>query len=54
MEPPFGKGVFELFDLQKDPTESQDLSKKYPKIYSEMLGHWKAYVEDNGVILVNQ
>jgi arylsulfatase len=52
MEPPFGKGVFELFDLQKDPTESEDLSKKYPKIYSEMLGHWKAYVKDNGVILV--
>jgi arylsulfatase len=51
MERPFGKGVFELFDLQKDPTESEDLSKKYPKIYSEMLGHWKAYVKDNGVIL---
>ncbi len=51
IEPPFGKGVFELFDIEKDPTESNDLSHKYPDKYIEMLGHWKAYVKDNGVIL---
>lgn len=54
IEPPFGKGVFELFDMEDDPTESHDLSAQYPDKYSEMLGHWKAYVKENGVILVNQ
>ena len=52
IEPPFGKGVFELFDLEKDPTESHDLSKQYPDKYLEMLKGWKAYVKDNGVILL--
>ena len=54
IEPPFGKGVFELFDMEKDPTESDDLARQYPDKYLEMLGHWKAYVKDNGVILTNK
>lgn len=54
IEPPFGKGVFELFDIEEDPTESHDLSDQYPDKYLEMLAHWKAYVKDNGVILANQ
>ncbi|MEO5603033.1 MAG: arylsulfatase [Cyclobacteriaceae bacterium] len=54
IEPPFGKGEFELFDLEKDPTESTDLSGEFPEKYSEMLSHWKAYVKDNGVILLDE
>jgi arylsulfatase len=53
IEPPFGKGVFELFDMNKDPTESHDLSKQYPDKYNELLNDWKAYVKDNGVIVSN-
>ena len=51
IEAPFGKGVFELFDMEKDPTESNDLSKLYAEKYSEMLDHWKDYVKENGVIM---
>jgi arylsulfatase len=54
IERPFGKGIFELFDLQNDPTESADLSARYPNKYQEMLQHWKEYVKDNGVIVANQ
>jgi len=54
MEPPFGKGAFELFDLQKDPTESHDVANQFPNIYDELLKQWKLYVKDNGVILVRQ
>jgi arylsulfatase len=54
IEPPFGKGIFELFNMEEDPTESHDLAKQYPDKYLEMLGHWKAYVKDNGVILLNE
>ncbi len=51
IEPPFGKGIFELFNMEKDPTESHDLSKQNPQIYKEMLLHWDDYVKDNGVIM---
>lgn len=54
IEPPFGKGAFELFDLEKDPTESHDLAKQYPDKYLELIGDWKQYVKDNGVILLNR
>ena len=50
MEPPFGKGVFELYDLEKDPTESHNQAKAFPEVYKEMLRHWEHYVKDNGVI----
>lgn len=53
IEPPFGKGVFELFNMEEDPTESYDLSKQYPDKYNEMINEWKTYMKDNGVILVN-
>ena len=54
IEPPFGKDAFELFDMEKDPTESHDLADKYPQVYREMLNHWSAYVKGNGVILINR
>lgn len=54
IEPPFGKGVFELFDIQKDPTESNDLSGQYPEKNRELLGDWEKYVRDNGVILIDR
>jgi len=54
IEPPFGKGVFELFNIKDDPTESHDLSKQYPDKYNELLNEWKNYVKDNGVILSSE
>lgn len=54
IEPPFGKGDFELYNLEQDPTESTDLSGLLPEKYREMLSHWKNYVEENGVILLNE
>jgi arylsulfatase len=54
IERPFGNGSFQLFNIENDPTESNDLSAQYPEKYFEMLEHWKAYVKDNGVVLLNQ
>ena len=53
IEPPFGKGSFELFNIEDDPTESRNLSDQYPDQYQKMLNYWKAYVRDNGVIFVD-
>lgn len=51
IEPPFGKGVFQLFDIEKDPTESNDLSLQYMNKYKELVNDWELYVKENGVIL---
>jgi arylsulfatase len=53
IEAPFGKNRFELFNLDEDPTESNDLSVEQPEKYQELLAEWDRYVEHNGVILVN-
>jgi len=54
VERPFGNGEFELYNLNEDPIESTDLSKQYPEKYQEMLSHWEDYVQENGVILLDQ
>ncbi len=51
IEAPFGKGDFQLFKLDEDPTETNDLSAKFPEKYQELLRHWDTYVKENGVIL---
>jgi arylsulfatase A-like enzyme len=54
IESPFGTDAFELFDLEADPSESQDLSTLYPEKYQELLAHWSNYVLEKGVILINR
>jgi arylsulfatase len=51
IEPPFGKGSFELFNLEEDPGEMVDLSVEYPEKHQELLREWELYVKENGVIL---
>ena len=46
---PFGTGRWELYDLEKDPTESTDLSNKFPAIKETLLNEWTAYAKQNGV-----
>ena len=44
------KGEFELFDLLKDPSESEDLSEEKPKVFSKMkteLKKWRSSCEDS-------
>ncbi|CAN5673103.1 arylsulfatase [soil metagenome] len=52
IKPPFGKGVFALYNIEEDPTESGDLAEQYPDKYKEMLREWNIYVKDNGVIMI--
>jgi arylsulfatase len=43
IEPPFGKGPFELFNIQRDPGEAEDLSMSQPEVYREMVRGWEKY-----------
>lgn len=54
IEPPFGNGGFELYNLSVDPSESNDLSEIFPDKYQEMITHWEEYVSSNGVIITNR
>ena len=54
IEAPFGKTDFELFDIEKDPTESQDLSDQFPDKRAQLIEAWAQYIRDNGVILTDQ
>jgi arylsulfatase len=48
---PFGNDDWQLYDLSKDPAELNDLSLERPKLRNEMIGVWKQYSDDVGVIL---
>lgn len=48
---PFGKGEWELFNLNSDPAERQDLASGKPEKVTAMLKLWDDYVATNNVIL---
>ena len=47
---PHGPQVWELFDIEKDPGETTDLSTEKPEEFEELLVLWKQYQEDVGVV----
>ncbi len=51
LEPPFGSGQWELYNLKTDVAESRDLSKEQPDRFNEMLEDWDKYVKDNKLVL---
>ncbi|NIE62541.1 arylsulfatase [Burkholderia sp. Ax-1719] len=46
---PAGPGVWQLYDLARDPGETQDLADAQPAKLQTLLAHWERYVEENGV-----
>jgi len=46
---PFGSGQWELYDLQKDPGETMDLSAKFPDVKKELMDAWTVYAKENEV-----
>ncbi|OJD35070.1 arylsulfatase [Diplodia corticola] len=49
---PFPKGPqrWELFDLEKDPGETEDLKEKEQKVFEELLVEWEKYKKEVGVV----
>jgi arylsulfatase len=48
--PPKGSEQWQLYDLSKDPGETEDLAEKEPAKLEELMGHWERYVLDCGVV----
>jgi arylsulfatase len=52
IEKPFGPSDFELFHIDSDPGETQDLREQHPDVYRQMLDGFEHYARTNGVIIV--
>ena len=47
--PPFGPSTWQLYDLNVDHGETEDLSERRPEKSKELLHHWEEYVTEVGV-----
>ena len=47
---PRGPQRWELFDIIKDPGETDDLCEKMPEVFQELLRLWSVYVKEVGVV----
>jgi arylsulfatase A-like enzyme len=46
---PLGTGAWELFDLEKDPAETTDLTKQFPDTKVQLINAWNDYALKNEV-----
>lgn len=46
-----GDGQWRLFDVERDPGETHDLSGEYPGKVVELASDWDEYAKENNVIL---
>jgi arylsulfatase len=46
---PFGTGYWQLYDLEVDPGEINDVSDQHPEIRDELINEWLQYSKTNEV-----
>lgn len=47
---PLGPDRWQLFDLSKDPGETNDLATIKPDLLNELINHWSEYVAETGLV----
>jgi arylsulfatase len=47
---PKGPEKWELFNVEEDPGEVNDLAEEFPEKLAELLAHWEEYVEETGTV----
>jgi arylsulfatase len=52
--PPFGSGKWALYNIAKDPGETQNLANKNKKKLNQLIEAWDEYAKDVGVVLTGQ
>jgi arylsulfatase len=48
--PPYGTGIWHLYNLADDPGETRDLAKEQPETVSKLQAEWDRYADDVGVV----
>lgn len=51
MPKPYGNDSWQLFNLNDDLREANDLASQFPDRVAELVSYWEIYAQDNGVIL---
>ncbi len=51
---PAGPDEWQLFDLARDPAETNDLSAKEPDVKARLLRHWDEYARTRNVVLPSE
>lgn len=51
---PNGPELWQLYDLRKDPGETEDLAESQVKILDDLIEHWTNYVAEKGTILLDR
>ena len=46
---PMGTGTWQLYDLEKDPAETTNLSTQFPDIKEQLINSWNEYAKQNEV-----
>jgi arylsulfatase len=46
---PMGSGQWELYDLEKDPGETTDLTALFPEVKEQLINAWNEYAKQNEV-----
>jgi arylsulfatase len=49
--PPYGRGVWQLFNVANDPGEANDIAQRMPDKLDDLKAAWSAYATDVGVVL---
>jgi arylsulfatase len=49
--PPTGSGRWELFDIEADPGEVNNMARSNPEQLAKMVKDWNSYATDKGVVL---
>jgi len=50
MEPPWGTGEWQLYNLETDPAEQTDLAAQYPELVEQMGAYWERYRARVGIV----
>jgi len=51
LDPPHGPGAWQLYDMQKDPGETTDLTASHPALRDKLARDWLDYAADFNVRL---
>jgi arylsulfatase len=46
---PFGTGAWQLYDMEKDPGETTDLSAAHPDVKDALIKKWNDYAQQNEI-----
>ncbi len=52
--PPYGTGIWHLYNLADDPGETRDLAKEQPETLKKLQAAWDSYAANVGVVLIEQ